>query len=160
MRKPLLALLAAALVASPECGTAMGTAFHLGEGRYFTALHVVYECVPSASVVQYNSALDYAILVGPVIDKQLTVSCKPFIPGEFYLAVGYGYGYPEAMRQPWIASPFNSGPYHSFVGEAIPGMSGGPVLDEEGRVHGVVNMRWPARSLPLKATPLCGKVET
>lgn len=148
------------VIARVECGISMGTAVKIGPDKYITARHVISSgnCTVGGQPlknVEHDGDLDFSTFTGPASDKSAVVSCRGFVAGRHYLAVGFGNAFYETMWQPWIASEITREAYRSFVGEAIPGMSGGPVIDKAGAIVGVVNMRWPARSLPLKATKIC-----
>lgn len=178
--KPVLAMMAAFLLGSTptaakepfsapsdaivriQCGPAVGTATHIGGGLYTSANHVTTygECKVNGEVVadiRGNEKNDFSTFRGPVLPRHIKVSCKGFTDGETYKAVGYAFARTETMTFPWIATavPDPAGIFKTFVGEAIPGMSGGPVIDRYGRITGTVNMRWPTRSLPLKETTVC-----
>lgn len=137
-----------------ECG-GVGTAFHIGKGLYVTAAHVVAGCKDQPGIVIYDEAKDVAVIRGAVIKARIKYSCSRFNPGEEYLAIGFAHGFPFKTFIPVIASKFIQKGYQSFIGEMIPGMSGGPILDEYGRAHGIVNMRWPGRSQELADTVVC-----
>lgn len=143
------------------CEKALGTAVKVGDDKYVTAAHVVAGTglctiggVPIRDV-QISSSQDYAEFRGPFAKIRAKFRCRPFHSGEEYLAMGYAMGAPFITFSPWTASHFQIEDKQVFTGEAIPGMSGGAVIDQDGRVIGIVNQRWPARSLPLKQTPLC-----
>jgi len=146
------------------CTDRMGTAFHIGNGNYVTASHVVNgtkECrigVNPARVLKDDSAKDVAELAGPDIGDRLRVDCGGFRPNRHYLATGY-VGRINLVRLPLIYSAFGDDPDNGngqFVGpDIIPGMSGGPLLNEGLRVSGVVLQRFPARARSLGETFVC-----
>lgn len=148
-------------IARVDCEVSVGSAVHLGDGWYATARHVVdpaNRCKVGnhgITVTYSDERTDFAIFYGEALSARAKWSCEPFRPGQFYFAGGYANGWETIIEEPWIASGQIRGGWATFTGLAIPGMSGGPVADSNGIVHGVVNMRWPARSMPLSATPLC-----
>jgi hypothetical protein len=141
-------------------GTSVGTAVKVGPGEYITAAHVVDsgQChigIVPIVVTHLDKLRDFATFTGPVSAAVVRISCDGFKPGRVYEARGFAGGEFTNISFPWQATELASWPWTVFVGEAIPGMSGGPLIDRKGRVTGVVNMRWPARSLPLSRTGLC-----
>lgn len=179
MRKILAAIAAAFMVASPasagdvkintspvvqvRCEGSLGSAVKISGKGYITAGHVAEAegCTVAGQPIQNVRMYpgDFATFDGPSSPVKAKTTCSDFKPDEEYLAVGYGLGMPVLMYQPVRASAFKkpSEPFQMFTGEVIPGMSGGALYDKSGKVVGIVNMRWPARSLPLTETPLCGK---
>ncbi len=143
-----------------RCGPVQGTAFHIGGGRYVTAYHVAAfgNCaiagVP-ARMVRADGGLDVAELGGPAIGLALRLDCRGFRAGGNYRAVGYAMP-AGRLTLPLIATRHMSDGQREFVGEVYPGMSGGPVIaDDGGEVAGITNRRWPARSRALRGTWLC-----
>lgn len=177
IKKIFAAVLAWATLASPHveakviktepvvqvvCEDRKGTAVKIGDDSYITAAHVAVasgceiDGTPVVNV-EVDTARDYAIVRGPSSRRSAKYSCRGFLPDTEYLGVGYAFGWKNLTYQPLRSSGFKvvGEPTQMFTGEVIPGMSGGPVFDRSGAVVGIVNMRWPARSLPLKETSLC-----
>ena len=142
-------------------GAAWGTAFKITATQYITAHHVVENgtCFVAGQQVLIHTLdkkHDYASFDGPRSDAVLAPSCDGFTTGNRYIARGYAGGRPYNVISPQTAFPMRIGGFQTFTGEEIQqGMSGGPVMDAKGRVAGIVNMRWPNRSMPLSSTGLC-----
>lgn len=143
------------------CADGTGTAVKIGDDEYVTAAHVAVNVGCKVgdtpiSNIRYGEK-DVAVFTGPKSSKKIKYRCSGFHAGETYIALGYAYVKPDLTYEPLIAADLELDGYQSFVGEIIPGQSGGAVIDRQGRVVGIVNMRWPARSLALRNTPLCGR---
>lgn len=148
-------------VALIQCSGRLGTAFWIGPTRVLTAAHVVSHeaCLidgAPVTVVSEDDTADIAELRSPAPQPFMAHRCEPYRIGGTYRAIGFVLGQYRA-NIPWLATgqtDRDSGQY-DFIGEAQPGMSGGPILDSQGRVVGIVNQRYPARSRALKDTSLC-----
>ena len=142
-------------------GAVWGTAFKITATQYITARHVTNDrtCFVAGQQVLVHTEdeqHDYASFDGPRSDAVIEPSCEGFRRGKTYASRGFARGEPFNVFSPQIAFPLTLGGFQTFVGEpVIPGMSGGPMIDEQGRVVGINNMRWPNRSMPLRSTPLC-----
>lgn len=157
-----------AAIAVVVCGGARaGTAFRIGPHRLVTAAHVTSHAsctlqdragggdVP-VEVVREEGRLDIAELRSAAAsDVFLQVDCGGVRRGRHYRAIGFAGGRYRA-NLPLIATGYaTSFGGAEFVGETIPGMSGGPVIDRRGRVVAVVNTRLPASARALRETWLC-----
>lgn len=141
-------------------GGVTGSAFKVSETTYITAHHVVAGgiCAVGNAPVQITSLdekRDYATFIGPASPAMLKPSCDGFRPGTVYAARGYPGGSSYNIFTPWLAMRAVWKGFGVFAGEAIGGMSGGPLLDPQGRVVGVVVMKHPARSMSLSNTGYC-----
>lgn len=152
-----------AAIVPVKCGNAVGTAFHIGGGRWLTAAHVVSngDCVfidGPVKLILRDDSNDIAELLGPAIPARLVVDCKPFKRDRHYLSIGYAYGIGR-LNLPLIYSAFGKDPENGngmFVGPDMhPGMSGGPLLSEEYKAAGVNSQRWPSRTRALADTHVC-----
>lgn len=146
-----------------------GTAFRIGNGLGLSVNHVTSTggtCIIGGEPMNlaYKSpTYDFSELLmsdGPY----LQVDCGGFVKGRKYLSVGYARGLPELYTVELTATGETNQNESTLTGMVpiVPGMSGGPVLDEEtGKVVGTNNMEsfedglsW---SVPLSVTPLCRK---
>lgn len=159
--------------------TGKGTVFRVKD-RIVTAAHVwdTGKCRPKGSdkrSVRMERHLDYV----DIIDKDLAaaryeVACEPFSPNRHYVAAGF----PGASRQLTEIRIRNTGYYPKIIypktnqeiiklwqfagvdgGRAAPGMSGGPVLNDEGKVVGIIlaydPTGWGTYVRSVMDTPLC-----
>lgn len=144
-------------------GIGSGTAFKVGHNSYITAAHVMaggtcWVDGQPVTVTSFDDRRDYATFTGPASDVTIKASCDGYRAGETYIARGFPGGQPYNIYTPWMATKSMLGGFNILFGEGIPGMSGGPVIDESGAVIGLVNMRWPTRSMALRYTSFCGAV--
>lgn len=142
-------------------GAVTGTAFKVSTSGYITARHVTVGGVcfvagQRVTMTSEDERTDYATFIGPESPAVLKASCGGFKAGRTYVARGYPGGGTYNIFAPWHALNMRLGLFQVFAAsDSIPGMRGGPVIDEAGTVRGVVNMRWPARSMPLSRTGYC-----
>lgn len=141
-------------------GSLTGTAFKVGVSTYITAHHVVaggtcYVAGEPVEVTTLDPKHDYATFIGPASPAMLRPSCDKVAPGMVYAARGYPGGAGYNIFTPWLAIRSVWGGFNVFAGEAIGGMSGGPLLAPDGRVAGVVVMKLPARAISLSNTGYC-----
>lgn len=142
-------------------GNVTGSAFKVSERGYITAHHVVDGgiCTVGGQVVTVTAMddkRDYAAFIGPASSHVLRPSCAGFKPGTVYAARGFPGGSGYNIFTPWLAIRAVWGGFNVFAAaDSIPGMSGGPILAPDGRVTGIVNMRFPPRSMSLSNTGYC-----
>jgi hypothetical protein len=154
------------------CGNRSGTVWRISGDRYVTASHVseVSNCSLGGRpirVIQSDVALDYAVLSSSRGEgREYEIDCGGFVAGEVYRAIGWARGTDllalpvAATGETWAGQLGNTtGTYsfHLLRGGAIPGMSGGPVLNRAGKVVGMVNAGSPSTLLsrPMSETPMC-----
>lgn len=161
-------------------GAWTGTMFHYDANRYITAYHVAHGgiCFDKAThtrlkAIHLDVGNDFAIVESPVSldNKYYKLSCAPFITGNTYHAIGCAGG-ESLLAQDLIAvDKYTNGFFiyqgsakvhlRQFIGNIIPGMSGGPVMDDKWVVHGINNASWSEKNLSwsreLKDSTLCRK---
>lgn len=113
-----------------------------------------------------NEALDFSVSRSPVVGQGAEIDCGGFKEGEIYAAIGYASGLPvqrmlfaKSSAAAQVMIPWGS--FSAFLTPVnfIPGMSGGPVVNEAGKVVGVVKGFYSTAPVSyaraLKDTPLC-----
>lgn len=148
----------------------IGSAFALGKGRFVTAAHVLDAAIGSGrdkalirgqdgavheigQVLQLSLAEDFAVFAtSDALDVAgLPTSTRPVIGAPVY-AVGNALGEGIVIRDGLLTSQTpedRDGAWHwlRFSAAASPGNSGGPLLDDAGRVIGVVLGKSPSENL-------------
>lgn len=156
------------LVKKVRCTEGSGTAFRVGPTRLLSVAHVTRgtNCLidnAPITVIEQDNAHDFAIIeAGPPKLGALKINCGGFHTSEWYWSDGYAWGLPYQTAVAVFTSAF-----HDETGKRIlygkhafiPGMSGGPVMNAEGEVVGLVNAYHPIFGLSfsrdLKDTSLC-----
>jgi hypothetical protein len=156
------------LIHKVSCDEGSGTAFRVGSNHWLSVAHVatLSHCAIDGSKVtttEIDGAHDFARM--DTTDKRsgFRVNCGGFVPGHWYWAIGHAKGLPFqtaiALYATYAKSPDGK---RVLIGEyaVIPGMSGGPVLDDAGQVVGTVNAyivgTTVSLSRELKDTSVCG----
>jgi len=132
------------------------TAFSINrdQGLYLTAAH----CVPASysadevdepridgqpvTVVFLSTELDLAIVQATVKRPALEPRTEPLLVGSEVVSYGYGYGGPTPILRTGIVSGFMADPttgaeWQMLDNALVGGMSGGPIVDRDGRIVGV-----------------------
>lgn len=155
----------------------VGTGFLINDRTIITAQHVIKDAhacsIAGVDLVidQENHLLDYATLSIQTRGLQsLPVRCEGFTRGKNYYAIGYARGTRFTMNRLVATHRFETTQtsdgldqgynLRELRGTATPGMSGGPIIDEDGYVVGItiaISTRGVNRvySRELKDTHLC-----
>jgi hypothetical protein len=148
----------------------IGTAFAIGNGRYATAAHVLMTGADSLwglpalrdnggqvyaidKVVKFSLQRDFAVFT---LKKQPGTSALPVstsaAPGQAVFSVGNAYGTGVVIRDGLYTSDTpeqqdGRWKWMRFSAAASPGNSGGPLVDQDGKVVGVVLAKPPNENL-------------
>lgn len=162
-------MLDAATLAYVDCDKYMGSAVHLGGGRYITAAHVASAtgCKIGGKPVTIEAISisgDWAIIRSDAhLPFYAITSCGRLVEGQVYFASGYAEGNPWPVTIRLVAERYRDNAGISWLrGSIVSGMSGGSVVDSDGVVHAINDMRL-GDGVPLGGvveladTPLCKK---
>ena len=155
-----------------RCKHSLGTAFKVSPNKYLSVYHVTRNdgCTIEGKqfYVTYSDPFgDFSII--SIYDPEpggIPINCAGFEFGRPYRSIGFARGDTQSVAIDLRASGIPSLPgvrngWETFIGieTVIPGMSGGPILAEDGSVVGLVNayngdfgLSW---SRPLSETVLC-----
>lgn len=147
------------------CSEGKGTAFLTDHG-WLSVAHVttLTHCQIDGQDIEGNSEgdLDFSTVKVALPGKGLRINCGGFRPGHWYFAVGYAGGadWQTMTRQLAIYKQTEDGMRYLYgYPTVIPGMSGGPIFNDEGEVVGTVNRYnrdYPfSYSRELKDTSVC-----
>jgi hypothetical protein len=142
------------------CQEGSGSATRVGPTDYISVAHVVTltKCTVNGTPIKatyVNTKQDFATFTGPVGTDFMKVSCDGYHYEEGYVMRGYAYGDDTPWFEPVIFITKDKDGIATFVGNDFPGMSGGPVIDVNGRITGTVNIQNPTGSVDLHDTIVC-----
>ncbi len=127
-----------ALVGQPHCGKALGSGSWIDGQTFLTAAHVTVNGPCSiggmpAETVYENEDIDIAVLrPATSISERMPISCARPRRGDDYFAVGYARGRMFVIQR-YVAEGIRRDGLATFRGQGYQGMSGGPVVDRDGR---------------------------
>lgn len=160
------------------CDNGRGTAFYIGDGRWVSAHHVVLgakECRLLGKYTYVNTTDElgeYIILDGPVLPKKPHIDCRGFQLGIRYTAIGFNRYSLSVTEEPVTATTeiveksTDDKLGVAFLkmmrlrGTVYHGMSGGPIIDNQGNIVGIINGVYPhdgVLSRELADTSVCRK---
>lgn len=168
-----------------RCSRFVGSGVAIGPHTIITAAHLVEDDTPcvivldnedrypiAVNVVAIDPSNDFAILHTrqemPVV---YPIDCGGFVPGKAYHGAGYPGG-DSYLAADFIALPNNYTVtvegniqhFHGLQGVSIEGMSGGPVVNDDQEVVGILNAKFRhggiVLSKELRDTQICARART
>jgi hypothetical protein len=142
------------------------TAFAIAPRKFMTAAH----CTPGkvtdfmqneypvtlrigfleAFVIEMDERVDLAVIMADLVRPALPFRSEPLVLGENVIGVGHGYGFRDPQFTKHTVQSLNYTPDPEelvpgtwFLNPFIGGMSGGPIVDMQGQVVGVVQASSP-----------------
>jgi S1-C subfamily serine protease len=161
------------------CGDFTGTGSIIDQDRILTANHVtaaLAECRDASTgemgkVVYRNPDLDISVIqfpVGKLPQPRMRYSCQGFVDGHIYYSIGWQNGTQLVVNRITGTDVISDRKDHKsgtmfnhvtlVLGTIIPGMSGGPIIDEAGVMVGTnqaTNHDGRSWSRPISDTYLC-----
>lgn len=149
------------------CDHSSGTAFRVEGNLWVSAAHVTDDSGCRIDGLLINATaepeLDLSTAPAPPSDvRGFKVNCNGFKPGRWVFAIGHARGWSwQTMIMSLATFQKDLAGKRAIFGlpAYIPGMSGGPVLNEDGTVAGVVNAYVPGTpwslSRELKDSSIC-----
>lgn len=152
------------------CNRGTGTGFKISDGRWLSVDHVtsIGGCTMDGKPITVTYADPHGdFSVFTVADRRrggIAVNCGGFADAKWYHGIGHGGGLitpqAKAVRYSALFTLFGSKRWGVLeANRFVPGMSGGPVLDQTGRVVGTVNayglLERISFSRELKDTVIC-----
>jgi hypothetical protein len=138
-----------------------GTMVHYSKDRYLSVSHVASNglCYDAKTMVPLKVTLndglnDFAIFQSPIPldNKILKISCDSFKINQTYYSIGWAEGQylikmPLKAMNKYTNKRFTVDEkpalhFRLLQGKIIPGMSGGPMIDENWVIHGMNNAVW------------------
>lgn len=135
-----------------RCAHSLGTAFKVAPNKYLSVNHVTVNegCTIEGKpifVTYADPTGDFSII--SVDDPEpggIEISCDGFRAGQWYYSIGFARGDPwsvsislRSTNMPTIPGILRGWAGFQGIEFVIPGMSGGAILDSQGRVVGTVN---------------------
>jgi S1-C subfamily serine protease len=156
-----------ALVERISCDEGTGSGSWIAGDRVLTAAHVVAagNCLVQGKPtrpIYLDEDRDIAILQTQAqTETVMEMSCDAPVHGGHYIAIGYAFGVEKPVEQRLRGTTFSMDGFSVLKGNIFGGMSGGPVVNDDGEIVAIVNMyRTNGTSLSfmrsLSSTSLCG----
>lgn len=151
------------------CGNAQGTGVLLRDNQIISAQHVTTLSCENVGRVSENPVLDFSHGTHTLpVKATMEYSCEAIVVGQKYRLLGYHNSELKTFEftaTNYIVDVADSGrkQLRGLTGLALPGMSGGPVLNDKGQVVATISTRLVTHNLTLVTelwrTELCSPSE-